>query len=118
MVTGSLTTLTRRLFHLAREPEAAPVRGAFGAVSGLEHVALDPDTGDVTLITGLMGPDSPTSQEFSSGGLDPVAAFAVPGSNGFDDLVVANNVDGRIALLTGGPEGLTLEQVNDSSSAF
>ena len=36
------------------------------------------------------------------------------GSNGFDDLVVANNADGRVALLAGGPQGLTLEQVNDS----
>ena len=38
----------------------------------------------------------------------------MPGFNGFDDLVVANNADGRVALLAGGPQGLTLEQVNNS----
>ena len=34
--------------------------------------------------------------------------------NGFEDLVVANNADGRVALLAGGPQGLTLEEVNNS----
>ena len=87
--------------------------GSFGAGTGLDIVALDPGTSDVTLISGL-STGSPTSHDFSSGGLDPVAAFAVTGSNGFDDLVVANNADGRVALLAGGPQGLTLEQVNNS----
>ena len=36
------------------------------------------------------------------------------GSNGFEDLVVANNADGPVALLEGGPDGLTLEEVNNS----
>src|SRR5262249_50712321 len=30
------------------------------------------------------------------------------------DLVVANHADGRVALLAGGPDGLSLEEVNDS----
>ena len=52
--------------------------GSFEGGTGLDIVALDPGTGDVTLISGL-STGSPTSQIFSSGGLDPVAAFAVPG---------------------------------------
>jgi hypothetical protein len=87
--------------------------GSFGDGTGLDIVALDPGTSAVTLIFGL-STGSPVSQDFSSGGLDPAAAFAVNGSNGFDDLVVANNADGKIALLTGGPQGLTLDQVDDS----
>jgi FG-GAP-like repeat len=87
------------------------IGGDFGDGSGLDIVALNPGTSDVTLITGL-STGSPTSQIFSSGGLDPVAAFAVNGLDGYDDLVVANNADGRVALLAGGQTGLTLEQVN------
>jgi len=87
--------------------------GPFGVGTGLDIVALNPGTGDVTMISGMFT-GSPTSQIFSSGGLDPVAAFAVKGLNGFEDLVVANNADGRVALLAGGPQGLTLEEVNNS----
>jgi hypothetical protein len=87
--------------------------GLFGSATGLDIVALDPENSEVTLISGL-STGSPTSQAFSSGGLHPDAAFTVTGSNGFDDLVVANYVDGRVALLTGGPQGLTLAQVDDS----
>ena len=103
---------TRRSLRLSESP-GLDLRRPFGAGTGLDIVALDPGTSDVTLISGL-STGSPTSQNFSSGGLDPVAAIAVSGSNGFDDLVVANNADGRVALLAGGPQGLTLEQVNDS----
>ncbi len=87
--------------------------GQFGAGAGLDFAVLDPGTNDVTLISGL-STGSPTAQNFSSGGLDPVAALAVNGSDGFDDLVVANNADGAVALLAGGPEGLTVENVNSS----
>ncbi|MGP0063055.1 MAG: FG-GAP repeat domain-containing protein [Isosphaeraceae bacterium] len=87
--------------------------GTFGLGTGLDIVALNPGTGDITAISGL-ATGSPTSEVFSSGGLDPVAALvlAVPGSS-FEDLVVANNADGRVALLAGGPRGLTFE--DDSS---
>jgi hypothetical protein len=87
--------------------------GTFGVGTGLDIVALDPGTSDVTVISGLFT-GSPTSQVFSSGGLDPVAAFAVNGLNGFEDLVVANHADGQVALLAGGPHGLTVEEVNNS----
>ena len=87
--------------------------GSFGSASGLDIVALDPGKSEVTLISGL-STGSPATQDFPSGGLDPVVAFTVTGLNGFDDLVVANNADGRVALLTGGPQGLTLAHVDDS----
>jgi hypothetical protein len=87
--------------------------GPFEAGTGLDIVALNPGTGDVTLISGLSS-GAPTSQVFSSGGFDPVAAFALLGSNGFEDLVIANNGDGRVALLEGTPDGLALEEVNNS----
>ena len=89
------------------------IAGPFGPEPGPGIVALDPGTGDLTLISGL-STGSPTVQDLSSGGVDPVAAIAVSVLNGFDDLVVANNADGRVALLVGGPQGLTLEQVDDS----
>ena len=87
--------------------------GPFGVGTGLDIVALNPGTGDVTMISGL-STGSPTSEVFSSGGVDPVAAFAVTGLNGFEDLVVANNADGRVALLAGGPQGLSLDEVENS----
>lgn len=87
--------------------------GPFEGGSSLDIVALDPGTGNVTLISGPLSGAS-TSDVFSSGGFDPVAAFAVLGSNGFEDLVVANNADGIVALVEGGPDGLTLGEVNNS----
>jgi hypothetical protein len=87
--------------------------GSFGGGTGLDVVALDPGTSDVTVISGLFT-GAPATEIFSSGGVDPVAAFAVMGLNGFEDLVVANNADGRVALLAGSPQGLTVEAVDSS----
>ena len=87
--------------------------GSFGAGPGLDIVALDPGTGDVTLISGLR-PVRPTSARFSPRAASILSRRSVFGPNGFDDLVVANNADGRVALLAGGPQGLTVEEVNDS----
>ena len=86
------------------------VAGSLRPGTGTDIVALDPESSEVTLISGL-DTGSPTAEDFSSGGLDPVAGFVVPGT---DDLVVANNADGRLSLLVGGPQGLTLEQVSSS----
>ena len=87
--------------------------GPFKGGSNLDIVALDPGSSDVTLISGLLS-GAPSSQIFSSGGFDPVAAFALLGTNGFEDLIVANNANGRVALLEGGPDGLTVGSVNSS----
>lgn len=85
--------------------------GPFGAGPGTDIVALDPGTGNVTLISGLLT-GAATTRIFSSGGLDPVAAIAIGGPDGFEDLVVANNGDGQVALLAGGPLGLSVEEVS------
>jgi hypothetical protein len=46
------------------------------------------------------------STEFPTGGTDPVAAVAADiNGSGFEDLIVANNADGRITLLPGDPTG-------------
>jgi hypothetical protein len=87
------------------------VGGPFSGGSGIDIVALNPGTGNVTLIANLSN-GNPTSEVFSSGGFDPVAAVDL--SNEPADLVVANNADGRVALLVGGPQGLTVEQVYSS----
>ena len=84
--------------------------GDFGVQAGRELVTLDPGTSEVTVISGL-STGTPLLQNFYSGGTDPVAAITVEGSNGFDDLVVANNGDGQVALLAGGLGGLTVESV-------
>jgi len=87
--------------------------GSFGGGRGTDIVALDPGTGSVTEISGLLTAE-PTTRTFSSGGLDPVAALTIAAQDGFDDLVVANNADGQVALLAGGPLGLSVEEVSRS----
>ena len=57
----------------------------------------------------LIGPGG-VIQTIAAGGLRPVSGFAGDFiGNGFTDLVVGNNGDGRFALFTGGPGGLSLE---------
>ena len=107
---GFFNDVDPTVFPLAESPGQIFV-GPFGVETGLDIVALNPGTGNVTLISGFFT-DTPQSRIYSSGGLDPVAAFAVMGADGFDDLVVANNADGRVALLAGGPEGLSIDEVN------
>ncbi len=85
--------------------------GPFESGAGLDVVALDPGTSYVTLISGL-STGAFAQQVISSGGSDPVAALALRGSNGFEDLVVANNADGKVSLLLGSADGLILEEVD------
>jgi hypothetical protein len=87
--------------------------GPFMGGLGQDLVTVDSGSNDVTLIAGL-GSASPHTQTISSGGINPTAAFAFAtgaGPNALDDLVVANNGDGSIALLQGGASGLTLTSV-------
>ena len=79
--------------------------GNFNGSPGL--LTVNSGSNDLTLITDFTGSSPPRT--FDSGGLDPVAAHHVPSSNGFDDLIVANNDDGHVALLEGSAEGLILE---------
>ena len=87
--------------------------GPFTGGQGLDVVALDAGTSQVTLISDLRD-GAPTFQSFSSGGFDPVAGFTLLGSDGFLDLVVANYGDGSVALLEGGLDGLSLGAINSS----
>ena len=58
------------------------------------------------------------TQSFPTGGDSPTSGFAGDFTgNGFTDLVVGNNGDGQLALLTGGPGGLSLSQTLSSAEA-
>jgi hypothetical protein len=70
-------------------------------------LTVNAGSNDLTLISNFNGPD-PVITTISSGGLDPVTAFAFGTGSGFDDLVVGNNGDGVLALFEGGPDGLTM----------
>jgi hypothetical protein len=77
--------------------------GPFGG--GIDLVTVNAGANDLTVISGFEG-NSPVTTTIDSGGLDPVAAFEFDGTNGFEDLVVANNGDGVFALFEGGAGGL------------
>ncbi len=79
--------------------------GRFLGGTGVDLLALNPSSGSVTVISDVTT-GKPVYQSFSSGGLNPVAAVTVHDPSGFDDLIVANNANGRVVLLIGGPEGL------------
>ncbi len=63
-------------------------------------LTVNAGSNDLTLISGFDGPD-PVTTTISSGGLDPVTAFAFDSGAGFDDLVVGNAGDGELALRRG-----------------
>ncbi len=75
--------------------------------AGPSVAVLLPDLDLVALITELSG-GSPEVSTFSSGGLDPVSELAVQAADGTEYLVVANDGDGHVSLLGGGPDGLAL----------
>ena len=77
-------------------------------------VTVNAGSNDLTLISDFLSSSSVTSV-INSGGFDPVAAISFPGNNGFDDLIVANNGDGHLALLEGSAEGLFLSSLLESS---
>jgi hypothetical protein len=87
------------------QPEKSFV-GDFAGDGKLGLVTLDAGSDDMTYYPDLSAAD-PVAQRLSSGGLGPIDA-AVVDANGASDLVVANYVDGRIALFGGGPDGLHL----------
>jgi FG-GAP-like repeat/FG-GAP repeat len=81
--------------------------GPFGVGSGLDVVTLNPDTGHVTVLSNLSS-GRPDFETVSTGGFDPVAALAVNGLNGFEDLVIANRGDDTVSLMEGSSLGLLL----------
>jgi hypothetical protein len=82
---------------------------------GLGLATLNAGSNNGTLISGL-GSASPLAQTFPTGGDRPTTGFEFS-NNGFTDLVVGNNADGQLALLTGGPGGLSLSQTISSAEA-
>jgi hypothetical protein len=78
---------------------------------------LNAGSNDGTLISNL-GSSNPVVQSFPTGGDSPTSGFAGDFTrDGFTDLVVGNNADGRLALLMGGSGGLSLTQTLYSPEA-
>jgi hypothetical protein len=79
--------------------------GTFMAGQGPQIVTVNSGSNDVTVISDVNG-NAPVIQSFPTGGIDPVASFAVDiTGNGAESLVVANSGDGLFTLL-GGTESL------------
>ncbi len=91
-------------FSVGKDPVAMVVANVGGQPT---LVTVNAGSDDLTLVSGFNRPD-PVISTIPSGGVDPVAAFAFSTDAGFDDLVVANNGDGVLALFEGDSEGLTL----------
>src|SRR5262249_8586680 len=110
---GFFDDQTPTIYPVGTNPSAMFV-GQCLAGQGPELVTLDSGSNSVTMISGL-GTAAPVTQTIPSGGVDPIAAFAVDlQGKGLDSLVVANNGDGMISLLTAGESGLTLSSVQSA----
>ena len=95
-------------FFNDQNPTVFPVGSSLAPCSSATSTAsptcwsVNSGSNDLTLISDFMG-SHPVTTTFASGGLDPVAAFEFSSGSGFDNLVVANNGDGHVCLLEGGP---------------
>jgi hypothetical protein len=109
---GSFNDNPPRTFAVGSNPGPIFV-GRFAGSPGLDLVAVNSGSDNVTLISNFTG-GSPVSRSFPTGGADPVAAFAVTFTGeGLESLVIANEGDGQITLL-GGTDGLNVEAVLSS----
>ncbi len=95
------------IFNVGHDPGPIFV-GNFDGQTDL--VSVNAGSNDLTVISGL-GSSDLTSRTISSGGVDPVTAFAFNSGNGFESLVVGNSGDGVLALLEGGADGLSLTSI-------
>src|SRR5271157_982622 len=100
-------TFQNQVRYAAGFGPSALVAGDFTGDGRPGLLTVDSGSNDLTLITDFTG--SSPSRTFASGGLDPVAALMFHSGNGFDNLIVANNGDGHVALLKGSAEGLILD---------
>jgi len=108
--------LTPTAVYAVGQAPAALFVGSFSGV-GLGLATLNAGSNDGTLITGL-GSGSGQTRTFPTGGLHPTTGFAGDFTdNGFTDLVVGNTGDGRLALVLGGTDGLSLSQTVVSALA-
>jgi hypothetical protein len=104
-----------RTFSVGQDPAAIFLGNFNGLGTGL--VTLNAGSNNGTLISNAGSPD-PFFQTFATGGVFPTTAFAGNFSgDGYTDLVVGNNGDGRLALLLGGSGGLSLSQSFFNSAA-
>ena len=97
----------------------APSSLFLGDFNGLGQglATLNAGSNNGTLISNL-GSSNPVIQSFPTGGDSPTSGFAGDFTgDGFTDLVVGNNGDGRLALLLGGSGGLSLTQTLVSAEA-
>jgi len=99
-------TFQNQVRYAAGFGPSAIVAGDFTGDGRPGLLTVNSGSNDLTLITDFTG--SSPSRTFASGGLDPVAALMFHSGNGFDNLIVANNGDGHVALLKGSAEGLIL----------
>ncbi len=82
--------------------------------SGTQIATLNGGSNSISLINPSAGG---VTQTISTGGVYPSSGFAGNFTgNGYTDLVVGNTADGRIALFTGGAEGLNLSQSTTSAA--
>jgi hypothetical protein len=84
------------------DPQQAFV-GNFDAGSGQDLAILNAGSSNLTVYSNYAD-NHGQMQSVSSGGTDPVAAVEAT-LGGYASLVVANNGDGRVALVAGGPNG-------------
>ena len=97
----------------------APSSLFLGDFNGLGQglATLNAGSNDGTLISGLASSNLVT-QSFATGGDSPTSGFAGDFTgDGLTDLVVGNNADGRLSLLMGGSDGLSLSQTLYSPEA-
>jgi hypothetical protein len=87
--------------------------GNFTGGAGQDIATINSGSNTVSLVSNL-GSAAPVTQSISSGGIDPEAAFVVPGTSA-TSLVVANSGNGSISLFEGGENGLTLSSTLTTS---
>jgi hypothetical protein len=105
---GFLNLGDSNTFRVGGSPQQSFV-GSFDGNPGLDAVTINRGTNDLTLVPDYVG-GGVIPQSIPSGGLGPVAGFSGDfNSDGFSDLVVANNGNGRLALFLGSNTGLRLE---------
>jgi hypothetical protein len=97
---GFFNDQSPRTFATGSDPRQLLV-GNFDTSPGLDLVTLNAGSNDLTFFSNF-GP----GKSIPSGGNGPAAALAGDFTgNGLDDLIVANNGDGRVTLLLAGPGG-------------
>ena len=98
-------------YNTGTDPGPLFVGNFTGQPGQLDLVTVNAGSNDLTLVTNINGGDF-AAQSIPSGGVQPVAAVIgeFGGAGGGEDLLVANNVDGHLALFEGGTSGLELAQ--------